>query len=148
MSTHTQLLYHIVFSTKNRESVITSKNKERFLKYIWGIIKNQKSTLYRINAEKDHIHILTHIHPTVALSDFVKKIKASSTIWIKNEKLFPNFSNWQDGYGAFTYSTNDKDNIVNYIKNQQEHHKKISFLDEYKKMLDDAGIKYELKYLE
>lgn len=148
MSTHTQLLYHIIFSTKNRESVIVPKNKERLLKYIWGIIKNQKSVLYRINAEKDHIHILTHIHPTVTLSDFVKKIKTSSTTWIKAEKIFPDFSNWQDGYGAFTYSSNDKNNIVNYIKNQEEHHKKISFIDEYKKMLDNAGIKYDLKYLE
>ncbi len=148
MSTHTQLLYHIVFSTKNRESVITPKNKERLLKYIWGIIKNQKSVLYRIKAEKDHIHILTHIHPRVALSEFVKKIKASSTIWIKDEKVFPRFSNCQEGYGAFTYSTNDKNNIVNYIKDQEEHHKKVSFIDEYKEMLDAAGIKYELKYLE
>ena len=148
MSTYTQLLYHIVFSTKDRKPVIVMDNKERLLRYIWGIIKNQKSTLYRINAVEDHIHILTHIHPTVALSDFVKTIKTNSTIWLKKEKIFPYFTTWQDGYGAFTYSINDKNSIVNYINNQEDHHKKISFIDEYKKLLDDAGIKYELKYLE
>lgn len=148
MSTYTQLLYHIVFSTKNREPTIALSEKERLFKYIWGVIKNQKSLLYRINAVEDHIHILTHIHPSISLSDFVKTIKTSSTIWIKEEKLFPLFSHWQDGYGGFTYSINEKQNIVNYIKKQEEHHKTISFIDEYKKMLDNAGIKYDPKYLQ
>ena len=148
MSTYTQLLYHIVFSTKNREKVIVLNEKERLFKYIWGIIKNQKSVLYRINAVEDHVHILTHIHPSLALSDFVKTIKTSSTAWIKEEKIFPSFSHWQDGYGGFTYSINEKQNIVNYIKNQEEHHKTTSFIDEYKKMLNDAGIEYDPKYLQ
>jgi putative transposase len=79
MSTHTQLLYHIVFSTKNRQRTLDLENRTKLLKYIWGIIKNQKSHLYRINAVDDHLHILTHIHPTIALSDFVKTIKTSAT---------------------------------------------------------------------
>ena len=148
MSTYTQLLYHIVFSTKNREPVIDLNKRERLFKYVWGIIKKQKSVLYRINAVEDHIHILTHIHQSISLSDFMKTLKTSSTTWIKEEKLFPYFSHWQDGYGAFTYSIQDKNNIINYIKNQEEHHKKISFMDEYKKLLEDAGIKYNPKYLQ
>ncbi len=148
MSTHTQLLYHIVFSTKNRQRVLDVENRTRLLKYIWGIVKNQKSHLYRINAVDDHIHILTHIHPTIALADFVKTIKASATNWIKSEKIFSHFTYWQEGYGAFTYSINEKDNIIEYIKNQEEHHKQISFIDEYKNMLDEAGIEYNEKRLD
>ncbi len=133
--------------TKNRQRVLESRNRTKLLKYIWGIVKNQKSHLYRINAVDDHIHILTHIHPTVALSDFVKTIKTSATNWIKEEQIFPLFNSWQEGYGAFTYSIGAKDNVIEYIKNQEEHHKVVSFIDEYKNMLDEAGIKYDPKYL-
>ena len=147
MSTYTQILYHIVFSTKNRKRVLTVDNRNRLLKYIWGIIKNQKSHLYRVNAVDDHIHILTHIHPTICLSDFVKTIKTNSTKWIKEEHIFPSFTNWQDGYGAFTCSINEKDKIIEYIKFQEEHHKKVSFMDEFKQLLENAGIEYDEKYL-
>jgi len=147
MSTYTQIFFHIVFSTKNRENVLISNNRERLLKYIWGIIKNQKSHLYRVNAVEDHLHILTHIHPTICLSDFVKTIKTSSTKWIKEEHIFPSFTNWQDGYGAFTCSINEKDKIIEYIKAQEEHHKKVSFMNEFKLLLENAGIEYDEKYL-
>ncbi len=147
MSTYTQLLYHIIYSTKNREKVVTQNNKDRFLKYVWGTIKNQKSHLYRVNAVEDHVHILTHIHPTICLSDFVKTIKISSTKWIKEENIFPKFSNWQDGYSAFTYSINEKDNIIEYIKNQENHHKQITFIDEFKQLLKKSGVKFDEKYL-
>ena len=148
MSTYTQLLYHIVFSTKNREIVLKKDRREEMFKYIWGVIKNHKSHLYRINAEYDHIHILTHIHPTIALSDFVKNIKVSSSKWIKENNIFNNFGSWQDGYGGFTCSINEKDVIVKYIMNQEEHHKKESSKDEFVRLLKEAGIKYEAKYLE
>lgn len=148
MSTYTQLLYHIIFSTKNREIVFKKDNREEMFKYIWGVIKNKKSHLYRINAESDHIHILTHIHPTVTLSDFVKSIKVSSSKWIKEKNIFNNFDGWQDGYGAFTCSINEKDLIVKYIMNQEEHHKKESSTDEFIRLLKEAGIKFEPKYLE
>jgi putative transposase len=148
MSTYTQLFYHIVFSTKNRERVITSQNRKMLLKYIWGIIKNKKSHLYRINAIEDHIHILTHIHPSIALSDFVKTIKISSSVWIKENNVFQDFQHWQDGYGAFTCSINDKTRLIEYIVKQEEHHKRMTFMDEYKMLLKEAGIKFEEKYLQ
>ncbi len=148
MSTYTQLFYHIVFSTKNRERTIISQNRELLLKYIWGIIKNKKSHLYRINVVEDHIHILTHIHPSIGLSDFVKTIKVSSSVWIKENDLFPCFQHWQDGYGAFTCSINDKARLIEYIINQEEHHKRVSFLDEYKILLKEAGVKFEERYLQ
>ena len=147
MSTYTQIYYHIVFSTKNREKVLLSNNRDKLLKYIWGITKNMKCHLYRINAVQDHLHILIHLHPAVCLSEFVKAVKTGSSKWIREERIFPDFRHWQDGYGAFTYSNNDKESVVEYIKKQEEHHKKITFKEEYVQMLKNAGIKYEEKYL-
>ena len=147
MATYTQLLYHIVFSTKNRDGVLISKNRELLLKYIWGIVKNKKSHLYRINAVKDHVHMLTHIHPSICLSEFIKTIKTSSTMWIKQENVFPDFNHWQDGYGAFTCNVNDKERLIKYIIGQEEHHKILTFMEEYKILLKEADIKFDEKYL-
>ena len=123
MSTYTQILYHIVFATKNRDPVLMPERREELFRYIWGITKNLNCTLYRINGVEDHLHILVSLHPTVCLSDFVKTVKVASSTWIKEQNLFPQFTHWQDGYGAFTHSLKEKDALVNYIKNQQEHHR-------------------------
>ena len=147
MSTYTQLLYHIVFSTKNRERVLIKENREKLYRYIWGILKHHKSVLYRINGVEDHVHIITHIHPTVAVASLIKDIKVASSDWIKNERIFPMFSAWQVGYGAFTYSIKEKDVLINYVKNQEEHHKKVSFKDEYISLLKEHGIEFDEKYL-
>jgi putative transposase len=148
MSTFTQIYYHIVFSTKNREPVLRADGREELFRYIWGIIRNKNSHLYRINAVEDHLHILSSLHPTVALADFIKDIKVASNGWIKERQLFPHFNSWQDGYGAFTASHADKDRLIEYIKNQQEHHRQETFLDEYRRLLKEAGIEFDEKYLE
>ena len=124
MSTFAQIYYHIVFSTKHREPVLRADDKEELFRYIWGIIRNKNSHLYRINGVEDHLHILSSLHPSVALGDFIKDIKVASNGWIKEQQLFPLFNGWQDGYGAFTASHPDKDRLIGYIKNQQEHHRK------------------------
>ncbi len=147
MSTYTQILYQIIFSTKNREKSLIETNRQELFNYIWGVVKNQKSHLYRINGVEDHIHILTHLHPTVALSDFIKNIKVSSSLMIKEKKIFPKFSGWQIGYGAFTYSIDAKEDLMKYIINQPEHHKNESFVDEYKRILEEFNINYDEKYL-
>ena len=108
MSTYTQILYHIVFSTKNRERTFSADRRPELYKYIWGVIQNKNSHLYRINGVEDHVHILSSLHPSLALSDFVKDIKVSSSSWIKNHQVFPQFTHWQDGYGAFTLSIRKK----------------------------------------
>ncbi len=148
MSTYTQILYQIVFSTKHREQVLQGANKKELYKYIWGILKNKKCILYQIGGVADHIHIITHLHPSIALSDLVKDIKLASSKYIKEEKLFPNYNGWQDGYGAFTYSISAKDNLINYVKNQEEHHEKVSFKDELIFLLKEHGIEFEEKYLD
>ena len=127
MSAYTQILYQIVFATRGSERALAPNNRHQLFKYICGILQNKKCHLYRINGVDDHIHILTHLHPTVALSDLVKGIKVASSDFIKENNLFDNFNAWQEGYGAFTYSISAKDNLIEYIKNQAEHHKKFSF---------------------
>ncbi len=147
MSSYTQILYQIIFSTKNREKTLIEKNRNELFNYIWGVIKNKKSHLYRINGVEDHIHILTHLHPTIALSDFIKDIKVSSSVMIKEKNLFPRFHGWQIGYGAFTYSIDSKKKLIKYIMNQPEHHKKETFIEEFKRILDEFHVKYDDKYL-
>ncbi len=147
MSTYTQILYQIVFSTWSRERTLTENKREDLYKYIAGILKNKKCHLYRINGIEDHLHIITHIHPTIALSNLIKDIKLASSDWIKENKIFKYFNGWQDGYGAFTYSIKEKDRLIEYVKKQQEHHKIKIFIEEYIELLNEHGIEYDEKFL-
>ncbi len=146
MSTYTQILYQIVFSTKFREKTLTKNNRSNLFKFISGIVSNKNCHLYRINGVEDHLHILTHLHPSVSLASLVKDIKVSSTLYIKEQKLFPHFHSWQNGYGAFTYSLKDKDRLINYVINQESHHKIKSFKEEYIELLNEHGIVLDEKY--
>ena len=96
---------------------------------------------------EDHIHIFSDLHPKVALADYIKDIKVSSSLWMKGNGNFPKFKNWQDSYDAFTYSIKQKEIIINYIKNQKEHHKRESFYEEYKRLLIENEIEFDEKYL-
>jgi putative transposase len=147
LSTYTQIIYHIVFATKNRERVLDKSHREDLFRYIWGIVKNNDCHLFRLNGVEDHIHILTSIHSTVALADLVKSVKTGSAKWIKENNVFPQFSHWQEGYGAFTHSIREKDALIEYIKNQEEHRQRVDFLDEYRKLLREANIEFDEKYL-
>jgi len=147
MSTFTQIYYHVVFSTKNRERALLANRRDDLFRYIWGILKNKDCHLYRISGVEDHLHILTEIHPTIALADLVKDIKISTSSWIKQNHVFPSFDHWQEGYGAFTVSHGDKDAVIEYIKRQEEHHKMVSFQDELREFLVKHGITFDEKYL-
>lgn len=147
MSTYTQILYQIVFSPKNGEAVLIKENREKLFRYIWGILKKKNCVLYQVNGVEDHIHIATHVHPSLSISLLVKDIKVSSSIWIKEQGIFPGFINWQHGYGAFTYSIKDKEKLVNYIKNQESHHKTKTFREEYIELLKEHNIEFDEKYL-
>ena len=147
MATYKQIVYQLVFSTKNRERTLVKANREILFKYIWGILKNNNCHLYRINGIEDHLHIVTSLHPSIALANLIKDIKVASSKMIKAENLFSNFKGWQNGYGAFTYQYNVIDNLIDYVKNQEEHHKQESFVDEYKRLLIEFGIEFDEKYL-
>jgi len=146
LSTYKQIFYQIVFSTKDRHPGIPLGVEEELYKYIWGIIENHKCKLYRINGMEEHIHIFSDLHPTISLSDYVKNIKVASSLWMKNHGMFPDFYGWQDGYSAFTYSSREKNMIIDYIKNQKEHHKRETFYDEYKRLLIESGISFDEKF--
>jgi len=103
--------------------------------------------LYQINGVENHIHIVTHIHPLIALATLIKDIKLASSSWNKAKGIFKNFNGWQDGYGAFTYSIKDKDRLIEYVKNQKEHHKIKTFREEYVKLLKEHGIQFDENYL-
>jgi len=147
MSTYTQILYQIVFSTKDREMSLLDRSREQLFRYIWGILKMKDCKLYRINGIQNHLHIATHIHPAIPLATLVKDIKIASSVWIKEKKIFPDFRGWQEGYGAFTCSFHEKDKLVKYIEMQQEHHKLKSYKEEYIELLKENGIEFNEKYL-
>jgi REP element-mobilizing transposase RayT len=146
MSSYRQHLYHIVFRTKDSRPTIKQDNADQLYAYITGIAKNKDSYLYRINGVENHIHILTDMHPSIAPADFVKDMKVASSIWIKGSGLFPSFSGWSEGYGSFTCSYRDIGNLIDYIKNQREHHKKKTFEEEFRSLLLDSGIRIDEKY--
>jgi putative transposase len=147
MSTHIQTLYQIVFSTKDRKKVLRKNSREVLFKYIWGILRNKNCYLYQINGVEDHIHILTGLDPSIALSTMVKDIKVSSNKWIKEKDTFEEFDQWQEGYAAFTYAHSSMNNLVRYIKNQEAHHRKMSYEDELRKLLMEHNVKFDEKYL-
>jgi putative transposase len=147
MNSYRQILYHIVFCTYKRENTIPIEHQDELYKYIWGIITKRKGVLYRINGMENHIHILSDLHPTIALADYIKEIKTASNSWMKESGKFPNFTSWSEGSCALTYAYRDKDLIVNYIKNQKEHHKKVIFEDEYRALLKENGVEVDERYI-
>jgi REP element-mobilizing transposase RayT len=146
MSSYRQHLYHIVFRTKDSLPTISQDNSTDLYAYIAGIIKHKSSHLYRINGVENHLHILTDMNPSIAPIDFIKDIKVSTSIWMKQSNLFADFNGWSVGYDSFTCSYKDIASLINYIKNQQEHHKKVSFEDEYRKLLLECGINPDEKF--
>ena len=131
MSTFSQIYIQVVFAVRGRNSLIAQSWEEELYKYITGIITNKGQKLIAINGMPDHIHLLIGMKPSCCLSDLVREIKKASNSFI-NEKKFSKFKfEWQEGYGAFSYSHSSLDNVIAYIQNQKEHHKKKSFREEY-----------------
>jgi|SRR5690554_3917989 len=147
MSTFSQIYIQVVFAVKGRNSLIAQSWEEELYKYITGIITNKGQKLIAINGMPDHIHILIGMKPSCCLSDLVREIKKSSNAFI-NEKKFSKFKfEWQEGYGAFSYSHSSLDNVIAYIQNQKEHHKNKSFREEYIDFLKKFEVEYKDEYL-
>jgi REP element-mobilizing transposase RayT len=146
MSSYRQLLYHLVFRTKDSLPTIKQNHVDQLYAYISGIIKHKNSHLYRINGVENHLHILTDLHPSIALADFMREVKVSSSLWMKCSDLFPAFNGWAEGYGSFTCSYMDKGRLIDYIKSQQEHHRKKSFEEEYRSLLIESGVKIDERF--
>ena len=146
-NTYTQIHLQLIFAVKYREAVITNIWKNELYKYISGIIQQQKHKLIIVNGVADHIHLLIGFRPNQALADLMQDIKGSSSKWINENKFTRSKFSWQEGYGAFSYSHSHLSNVINYIKNQENHHRKITFIDEYKAFLKTYEVEYDERYI-
>jgi putative transposase len=145
--TFSQIYIQIVFAVEHRESLISPDWEEELYKYITGIVQNKGQKMLAINGMPDHIHIFIGMKPSCCLSDLVREIKKSSNDFIKEKKFSKYKFNWQEGYGAFSYSHSAIDNVVKYVMNQKEHHKKQTFREEYIDFLNKFQIEYKNEYL-
>jgi REP element-mobilizing transposase RayT len=145
--TYTNLLYHLVFSTKNRKPLITKALQKDLYPYIGGIIRNEGGTLLEIGGVADHVHILVKFKPTKSVSEMLNRIKAKSSKWINEEKFKFRKFQWQDGFAAFTVSESQVRFVRPYINNQEVHHRRQSYYDEIRALLKKHGIEYDDRYL-
>jgi REP element-mobilizing transposase RayT len=146
-NTYTQMYVQIVFSVQGRANIISERFRDELEKYICGIVSANKCKPIAIYCNPDHSHVFVGIHPTISVSKITEQIKSGSSNWINERKFIVGKFNWQDGYGAFTYSKSQVDNVVKYIQNQPEHHKKQTFREEYLLLLEKFEIVYDTKYL-
>ncbi|MES2515765.1 MAG: IS200/IS605 family transposase [Bacteroidota bacterium] len=146
-NTYTQIHIQFVFAVKYKAGLIHPSWKDELYKYITGIIQNNNHKLVCINGISDHIHILIGIRPSQSISDLLKDIKGSSSKWINEKKFTREKFEWQEGYGAFSYSKSQVKHVIAYIENQEEHHQKRSFLEEYTDFLKKFEVDFEEKYV-
>ena len=145
--TFSQIYIQVVFAVQNKESLIDASWEDELFKYISGILRNKEQKMLAINGTSDHIHFLIGMRPSCRLSDLVREIKKSSNQFINERKFTRLKFNWQEGFGAFSYSHSALDNVISYINNQKEHHKKQTFRDEYREILKKFKIEFKDEYL-
>ncbi len=145
--TFTQIYIQTIFAVKYRQSLILSKWEEELYKYITGIVQNNNQKMLAINGMPDHIHFLIGMKPSCCLSDLVREIKKSSNDFINTKNFTEAKFQWQGGFGAFSYSHSSLDNVIKYILNQKNHHKKDSFKNEYLGLLNEFEIEHKPEYL-
>ena len=145
--TFSQIYIQIVFAVKGRQNLIGKEWKDELHKYISGIITNKGQKSIIVNGVADHVHIFVGLKPAMAISDLVRDIKNNSSNFINDKKFVKGKFSWQEGYGAFSYAHSQIENVYQYIANQEEHHKKKSFKEEYLDFLQKFEIEYNEKYL-
>jgi putative transposase len=146
-NTYTQINVHVVFAVKGRENLLNDKFINRLFEYINGILVNLNQFPLAVGGYKNHVHIFFELNPDTLLSDIVGKVKANSSKWINDNKFVTGHFEWQRGYGAFSYSRSQRNEVIRYIMNQEEHHRIKTFKDEYIGMLNKSGIAYDENYL-
>lgn len=146
-NTYTQIHIHFVFAVKHRNAVINDSWKEELCKYIAGIIRNNEHKLIAIGGMPDHIHILIGVRPSQSISDLMQDVKGNSSKWINEKRFLKTKFEWQEGYGAFSYSKSQINDVVNYINNQETHHAKKSFKEDYLEILKKFEVDYDEKYV-
>ncbi len=145
--TYTKLIYHIIFSTKDREPLITPGLRDNLYSYIGGIIRAQEGMLHAIGGTPDHVHLVVRIKPDVSVSEIVRLVKANSSKWVNEQADRAGRFGWQSGYGAFSVSFSQLPAVRKYVQDQEEHHRKKTFQEEYQEFLKRHDISFEEKYL-
>jgi putative transposase len=145
-STHLSLHYHVVFSTKDRAPVIATAWRDRLHAYLGGVVRNVEGVPEAIGGTADHTHLLIGLRATACLADVMRDVKAVSSRWVHEEIGEPSFA-WQEGYGAFTVSASQREQVREYIARQEEHHRKRTFQEEYVEVLKRSGVEYDERYL-
>ena len=146
-STFTNLLYHIVYSTKFRQGLIVPALRERLYQYIGGIVREKKGILLQIGGTQDHVHILAKLSPTFAISDVLKDVKTNSSKWVNEGDIVQVRFEWQTGYAAFSVSESQVGKVREYIQTQEEHHRKKTFREEFVELLKRHNIEFDERYL-
>jgi putative transposase len=146
-NTYTQIYIHIVFTVQGRQNLLKKENTQELHKYIAGIIRNKKQKLIAINSMPDHVHIFIGMKASIALSDLVRDIKNNSSTFINGKKWVQGKFNWQEGFGAFSYGHSQINAVVKYIQDQETHHTRRTFKEEYLEMLKKFSVEYDDKYL-
>ena len=145
--TYSQIYIQVVFAVKGRQNIIAKTWREDLHKYISGIVTNKGHKSIIVNGVADHVHVFVGLKPSMSISDLVRDIKNNSSKYINDQNFVKGKFSWQEGYGAFSYANSQINNVYNYILNQEEHHNKQSFKEEYMKFLNDFHIEYNEKYL-
>jgi len=146
-NTYSQIYIHIVFAVKGRQNLIRAEIREELHKYITGIITNRDQKLLSLFCMLDHTHLLIGLKPSISISDLVRDIKAGSSKFINDKKLIKGKFSWQEGFGVFSYSRSQIDTVIKYIQNQEKHHHKKSFKEEYIDFLEKFAVEYDERYL-
>jgi len=146
-NTYSQLNIHCVFAVSGRQNLITPNFRDDLHRYMSGILKNDGSFPLAVNGWKDHVHCFFELPVTMSVAKQMQMLKASSAKWVNDNKLVHGKFNWQEGYGAFSYSHSQRDTVIKYIINQEQHHKTETFKDEYLSLLKNFNIEFDGKYV-
>jgi len=146
-NTYTQIYIQVVFAVEGRQNLIAPEHNDELQKFITGIVSGQKQKLIAINNMPDHLHLLVGLRPDSSLSDLVRDVKAGSSKFINEKHWVAGRFSWQEGFGAFSYSRSQLGAVIRYIENQQKHHAKKSFHEEYIELLEKFNVDYDKKYI-
>ena len=145
--TYTNLIYHIIFSTKNRDNTIDNNIRPEMYRYLGGIVRGEGGILLEIGGNANHLHLLTKFKPAITISDLLRNLKAHSSKWLHEKSAYNQHFRWQDGYSVFSVSESQVQSIKKYIMNQEEHHRHKTFQEEYVGFLKKNHIEYDKRYI-
>ena len=143
---YTSTMYHIIVRTHRSECTISEEHERDLYAYVMGLVDNVGGKLYRIGGMPDHVHMFLSLPANLSMSDFVQRMKSATSKWLRANPDFPFWDGWSKEYAGFSYSVREKDTVVNYIRNQKEHHRRMTFAEEYRAFLMENGLAVDERY--